>query len=286
MRVIHAIHPNEIRMSFLALEGKSFAIFGLSNRKSVAWAIGSVLEEEGARVVYVARNAERLESLKKLLGTRPALICDVENTADIAACCAEIGTKYGPLDGFVHSIAFANFSEGWMRFHKTPRADFLQAMQISAFSVVEMANALKPHLKPQAACIAIGISSYVAAPTYGYLSPVKQALEGCVRFLAKSFSEDSEVRFNCVNAGPLKTKSSAGIPGYLDNYLFAEKLTPRKRALETAEVANVAAFLLSPRSSGINGQGVVVDAGMGWNFFDADVVRLAMRPEKKEEKSI
>ena len=268
-------------MSFLALEGKTFAIFGLSNRKSVAWAIGSTLEEAGAKVVYVAHNQDRVDSLKKLTGTRPVYACEVENAAQIKEVAVKISAEHGPLDGLVHSIAFANFSEGWKTFHKTPRQDFLQAMQISAFSLVEIAREFKPYLKRDASVIAIGISSYVAAPTYGYLSPVKQALEGCVRFLAKSFSEDTEVRFNCVNAGPLKTKSSAGIPGYLDNYLYAEKLTPRKRALETSEVANVAAFLLSPRSSGINGQGVVVDAGMGWNYFDEDVVRLAMRPEEK-----
>ena len=270
-------------MSFLALEGRTFAIFGLSNRKSVAWAIGTLLEEEGARVVYVASCAERVESLGKLLAGRPCLSCNVEKPEEIEAVAARLGAEYGPLDGFVHSIAFANFSEGWKSFHKTPRADFLQSMQVSAFSLVEIARALKPFLKSDASVIAIGISSYVAAPTYGYLSPVKQALESCVRFLAKSFSADTGVRFNSVNAGPLKTKSSAGIPGYLDNYLFAEKLTPRKKALETAEVANVAAFLLSPRSSGINGQGVVVDAGMGWNYFDEEVVRLAMRPENPGE---
>jgi len=269
-------------MSFLALHDKTFAVFGLSNRKSVAWAIGKVLEEAGAKVVYVARNSERLESLKKILGERPTYSCDVEDVAQIAAVAEQIGVAHGPLDGFVHSIAFANFSEGWQSFHDTKREDFLQAMQISAFSLVELANALKPYLKRDASVISIGISSYVAAPTYGYMSPVKQALEGSVRFLAKSFSKDTEVRFNSVNSGPLKTKSSAGIPGYLDNYLFAEKLTPRKRALQTEEVANVAAFLLSPRSSGINGQGIVVDAGMGWNFFDEEVVRLAMRPEPRE----
>ena len=154
-------------MSFLALEGKTFAIFGLSNRKSVAWAIGGVLEEAGAKVVYVAHNAERQESLKKLLGERPAYFCDVEKADEIKAVAAQIGAEHGPLDGFVHSIAFANFSEGWKTFYKTPRADFLQSMQISAFSIVELARELKPFLKPNAAVVAIGISSYVAAPTYG-----------------------------------------------------------------------------------------------------------------------
>ena len=111
------------------------------------------------------------------------------------------------------------------------------------------------------------------------MAPIKAALETSVRYLAKSFSIDSEVRFNSVNAGPLKTSASAGIPGYLENYLYAEKLTFRKRALDTGEVANLAVFLLSPRSSGINGQGVVIDAGMGFNYFDKDVVKSVMKAD-------
>jgi len=100
-----------------------------------------------------------------------------------------------------------------------------------------------------------------------------------VRFLAKSFSADTGIRFNVVGSGPLKTSASAGIPGYLESYLYAEKLTYRKRALETQEVANAAVFLLSERSSGLNGATLVVDAGLGSNYFDKDVIRLAMRPE-------
>ena len=86
--------------------------------------------------------------------------------------------------------------------------------------------------------------------------------------------------FNTVNAGPLKTSASAGIPGYLESYLYAEKLTFRKENVQTGEVANTAVFLLSDASSGINGQGIVVNAGMDRNYFDSEVVRLTMRPEK------
>jgi enoyl-[acyl-carrier protein] reductase I len=115
----------------------------------------------------------------------------------------------------------------------------------------------------------------MAAENYGYMAPVKAALESSICFLAKSFSAFSEVRFNAVCPGLLKTSASAGIPGYIDSYLFAEKATLRKKALRTEEAANVAAFLLSPRSSGINGQCVVVDAGMGMNYFDAEIVTKA-----------
>ena len=91
-------------------------------------------------------------------------------------------------------------------------------------------------------------------------------------FLAKSFSSFSRVRFNAVCPSLLKTSASAGIPGYVDSYLFAEKVIPRKKALKTSEAADVAAFLLSERSSGMTGQCLVVDAGMGFNYFDKEVV--------------
>jgi len=186
------------------------------------------------------------------------------------------------LHGIVHSIAFANYSEGFKTFHETKRADFLQATAISAFSLVEIANAFKPHLMKNASVVTIGISSLQVTPdNYGYMGPIKAALESSTRFLAKSFSADTEVRFNVVGSGPLKTSASAGIPGYLESYLYAEKLTFRKRNLATSEVANVALFLLSEKSSGVNGTSVVVDAGLGANYFDKEIIRLAMRTESQ-----
>lgn len=262
---------------FLKLSGKQFLICGLGNRRSVAWAVGRTLEEAGARVLYTVRNAQRAAELVKLLDGRKALLCDVEDEAGVSSLGDRVAAECGHLDGFVHSIAYGNYSAGFVPFHETLRRDFLQAVQISAFSLVELARSLKPVLANDAAVVAMGISSSVTAASYGYLSPIKNALEGCVRFLAKSFSADSEVRFNCVNAGPLRTKSSAGIPGYLENYLYAEQLTMRKRALSTQEVADTVAWLLSPRSSGINAQGIVVNAGMDWNYFDEAVVSKAVR---------
>ncbi len=113
----------------------------------------------------------------------------------------------------------------------------------------------------------------MAAENYGYMAPVKAALDSTICFLAKSFSKFSCVRFNAVCPGLLKTSASAGIPGYVDSYLFAEKATLRKTAVQTGEVANTVAFLLSPSSSGINAQGVVIDAGMAINYFDSEIIR-------------
>jgi enoyl-[acyl-carrier protein] reductase I len=116
----------------------------------------------------------------------------------------------------------------------------------------------------------------MASENYGFMAPVKAALDSSLAFLAKSFSRESNVRFNAVASGLLKTSASAGIPGYVDAYLYAEQVIPRKKALATQEVANVAAFLLSPRSSGINAQSVVIDAGMSINYFDNDLIKKAM----------
>lgn len=265
---------------FLQLRGKTFLVFGVANRKSVAWFVAKTLEEQGATVVYSVRSEARKKSLETLLAGKAVFLCDVEKPGAVERLASEVSaTGLGPLHGIVHSIAFANYSEGFKPFHETNRADFLQALAVSAFSLVEIARAFKPLLANDASVVTIGISSLLVTPdNYGYMGPIKAALESSVRFLAKSFSADTAIRFNAVGAGPLKTSASAGIPGYIESYLYAEKLTFRKKNLETQEVANVAAFLLSDRSSGVNGTTVVVDAGLGSNYFDQEIVRLAMRP--------
>ena len=262
-------------MSFLDLTGKSIVVFGLANRKSVACAVGEVLREEGAEVIHVVRSEERRATARKLFPGSPVFVCDVEDEANIIRVAGEIGAHLGDrqLAGLVHSIAFANYSRGLVPFHQTVKADFLQSLDISCFSLISIANHLKPLLASDASVVTISISTTrMAAENYGYMAPVKAALESSLCFLAKSFSADSRVRFNAVCPGLLKTSASAGIPGYIDSYLFAEKLTLRHQALETDEVANAVAFLLSRRASGINGQRLVIDAGMELNGFDAEVI--------------
>ena len=267
----------------LQLTGKNFLVLGVANRKSVAWFVARALEEQGACVIYSVRSDARKKSLEAQLAGKPVFVCDVEEdgaAGRLAAAVAAAG--FTPLHGLVHSIAFANYSGGFQPFHATPRKDFLQATAVSAFSLVELAHAFKPHFTASASVVTIGISSLQVTPdNYGYMGPIKAALESSVRFLAKSFSADSAVRFNVLGSGPLKTSASAGIPGYLESYLYAEKLTFRKRALATDEVANAVLFLLSERSSGLNGTTLVVDAGLGLNYFDQEIIRLAMRPETK-----
>lgn len=264
-------------MSFLNVAGKTFLVFGIANKRSVAYHVARQLLDEGATVICSVRSPQRAESVAKLLPDCPVHVCDVADDAQIAALATKVGAEHKSLHGLVHSIAFADYESFSGKFHEVSRADFLQCISVSTYSLIAAANAFKDILDRQASVVAISISTTrMAVESYGYMAPAKAALESTVAFLAKSFSRFSEIRFNAVCAGLLKTSASAGIPGYADSYMFAEHVIPRKRGLTTEEVAAATLFLLSDRSSGINAQGIVVDAGMGINYFDADVVRHAL----------
>ena len=265
-------------MDFLDIEGKTFLVFGVANKKSVAFAVGEVLLEAKANVVYSVRSEARKENAGRILPNTDIYVCDVERKDEIRGLAEDVARKHPKLHGIVHSIAFANYEEGVKPFHETKRKDFLQSVDVSCYSLIAIANAFKHMLDEKASVVTISISTTkMAAEPYGFMAPVKAALDSTVCFLAKSFSSFSQIRFNSVNAGLLKTSASAGIPGYLDYYLYAEQLTLRKKALTTKEVANAVAFLLSERSSGINAQGIIVDAGMSVNYFDKDVIKKATR---------
>ena len=272
--------PMSSTFDFLSLSGRTILVMGVANKKSVAHRIAMMLESAGAKVIYAVRSESRRDSLAKLLADRQMIVCDVEHQDQIESLAKSLTDDGVKLHGIVHSIAFADYSEGIKPFHETGRAAFLQAVNISAFSLTAVCNSLKDLLTPDASVVTIGISTTrMASESYGYMAPIKAALESSLAFLTKSFSRFSEVRFNAVCAGLLKTSASAGIPGYVDSYLYAERIIPRKRAVETEEVAATAVFLLSPRSSGITAQQIIVDAGMAINYFDADVIKSAMRVE-------
>jgi enoyl-[acyl-carrier protein] reductase I len=265
-------------MDFLDIAGKIFLVFGVANKKSIAFSIGQILSQANANVVYSVRSEERRESVFRILPGSDIFVCDVEREQDIRKLAEDISKKYPKLYGIVHSIAFANYEEGLQPFHETKKRDFLQSIDISCYSLIAIANEFKDLLDEKASVVTISISTTkMAAEPYGFMAPVKAALDSTICFLAKSFSSFSQIRFNSVNAGPLKTSASAGIPGFVNYYLYTEKLTLRKEILTAQEVANTVVFLLSDRSSGINAQGIVVDCGMSVNYFDEDIIDKATR---------
>lgn len=259
-------------MSFLNLKDKTYLISGVANKKSIAYFVAKSILDEGGNLVLTVQSEDHLQKVEKLFPEAKIYLLDVEKEEDFTHLRSKFQNDNIKLDGILHSIAFANYSEGIKPFHETKWDDFSQASMISHFSLINMAKYFKEFLSQNASVVAMSISN-TRATSYGYMGPIKAALDSSVSFLAKSFSEFSNVRFNAVCAGPLKTSASAGIPGYIDNYIFAEQLILRKEALKTDEVSNTVLFLLSDRSSGINAANLVVDAGMSCNYFDQNVVK-------------
>lgn len=263
---------------FLELAGKTVLVFGVANKKSVAFQVARQLEGLGTHVVYSVRSPQRREQLSTILPERDIFVCDVEDPAQIDRLRGEVQSKHPVLHGILHSIAFADYEYGTRPFHQTEKKAFLRAVDISCFSLVALSNAFRDILDEKASVVTISISTTrMASENYGYMAPIKAALDSSLVFLAKSFSQFSQIRFNAVAPALLKTSASAGIPGYVDSYLYAEKVIPRGRAVQSEEAASTAVFLLSPRASGINAQAIVVDAGMSINYFDKGIVGAVVR---------
>ncbi|GHT46227.1 enoyl-[acyl-carrier-protein] reductase [NADH] [Planctomycetales bacterium] len=259
-------------MSFLQLENKRFLVFGVANKKSVAYQIASMLLSENAVIDFVVRDESVAEKVRGLFPNAAVYCCNVENDEDIIRLKNTLDAELR-YDGLVHSIAFADYSGGMKPFHETPKKAFLQALDISCFSLISIVRELAGFLNKNASVVTISISTTrMASENYGFMAPIKAALDSSLAFLTKSFSDFSEIRFNAVAPSLLKTSASAGIPGYADSYLYAEKAIPRKRAITTDEAAAAAVFLLSPRSSGIAAQKIIVDAGMETNYFDKEII--------------
>jgi len=263
-------------MDFLKLTGKKIVIFGVANRKSVAFHIAKILQEAGAELIFSVLLEEHKKVIDKFFPGSQVFKCDLSKESEIGSLASELKKQNIKLNGIVHSVAFANFSEGIKPFHQVKKQDFLQAVDISCFSLIEIAGQFNNIMEENASIVTISISTTrMAAENYGYMAPIKAALDSSVVFLAKSLGK--KIRVNAVGASLLKTSSSAGIPGYIEPYLFAEKVTLRKEALKTEEVANTAVFLLSTKSSGITAQTLIVDAGMSVNYFDKEVVKAAVK---------
>ena len=264
-------------MSFLQLQNKRFLVFGIANKKSIAYQIAQMLLSENAFVDFVVRDEAIAEKVQPLFPQQNVFVCNVEDESEITRLrhsIAATGNTAGQYDGLVHSIAFADYGDEMKPFHETSKEAFLQALDISCFSLISLCRELSGLLSKTASVVTISISTTrMASENYGFMAPIKAALDSSLVFLTKSFSRFSEIRFNAIAPSLLKTSASAGIPGYADSYLFAEQVIPRGRAVQTEEAAAAAVFLLSPRSSGIVAQKIIVDAGMEINYFDRDIIQ-------------
>lgn len=248
------------------LRGKKALVTGIANNRSIAWGIAQQLRAAGAEigVTYLPIN-ERVEGKVRTLTEplEPSLFepCDVSKPDEISTLCSHIEKSWGGVDIFVHCLAFADKKDLEGRFSDTDKHGFDLALDISAYSLLEMTGKLRPLFNEGASVITL---SYIGAerviPNYNIMGVAKAALEASVRYLAAELGPDG-VRVNAVSAGPIRTLASSAIGGITSMIKYVEGVAPLRRTVTQVEVGNAAAFLLSGASSGITGQVLYVDAG-------------------------
>jgi enoyl-[acyl-carrier protein] reductase I len=246
-------------------EGRRALIFGVANERSIAWGITQALHAEGARcaLTFAGETLERrVRPLAERIGAELVLPCDVTDSDQVAAVFDTVRSEWGGLDMLVHSIAFANREDLDGRFVDTQRDGFLKAIEVSAYSLVELVRHAEPLLAASRGSV-VTLSYYGAekvVPNYNIMGVAKATLEACVRYLAADLGAQG-IRVNAVSAGPIKTLAAAGVKGFKTMLAIAEERAPLGRSVSQAEVGNAALFLLSDMGSGITGEIMHVDAG-------------------------
>jgi enoyl-[acyl-carrier protein] reductase I len=249
------------------LEGKTALVVGVANRRSIAWAIAAALAAEGARCAFTFQN-ERVEGeVRKLADTLadpgPVLPLDVQDPVQLDGAVSGAAAGLGGLDILVHAVAFARAEDLGGRYVDTPKDGFELAMDVSAFSLTELARRAEPHMAARGGGSVMTLS-YIAAeravPGYNVMGVAKSALESMVRYLAWDLG-GSGIRVNAISAGPVRTLAARSIPGFMDMADKAAERSPLRRSITAEEVAGAALFLASPWSSGVTGHVLYVDAG-------------------------
>jgi len=249
------------------LKGKVAVVFGLANKRSIAWAICQKLSEAGATLAIcyqserLQREAEELAADLPPVDGNPVKTfrCDVSSDAEIDAVFEQLKAAYGKLDILVHSIGFApNIKNSVLN---TAREDFRVAHDISAYSLIALARGAAPLMTDGGSILTLTYyGSDKVFPNYNIMGVAKAALEAAVRYLAADLGAQN-IRVNAISAGPIKTLAARGISDFSTILNAVEQRAPLHRNVDALEVGNTATFLLSPLASGITGEVTFVDCG-------------------------
>ena len=246
------------------LENKVGMIFGVANKRSIAWACAEACLNQGARLAFTyqgERLKENVEKLTKDVSETLVVPCDVTNQQEVDAAFSAVGEKYGKLDFLIHSIAFAPREALEGEFLTTTREAFLTAMEISTFSLTQVSLAAMPLMKDGGSIVTM---SYYGAEkvvmNYNVMGVAKAALESSTRYLAADLGRHN-IRVNAISAGPINTLSARGVKNMGSLLTYVGEKSPLKRNVEAREVGNTALFLVSDLSSAITGETIYVDCG-------------------------
>ncbi|MGB6301612.1 MAG: enoyl-ACP reductase FabI [Rivularia sp. (in: cyanobacteria)] len=251
----------------LDLTGKNALVTGIANNRSIAWGIAQQLHKAGANigVTYLPDEKGKMEKkvadLVEPLSPSLFLPCNVQDDEQVKSTFATVKDKWGSLDILIHCLAFAKRDDLTGGFSETSREGFNLALEISAYSLAQLAGAAKPLMSEGGSIVTLTYLGGVRAiPNYNVMGVAKAALESSVRYLAAELGEQN-IRVNAISAGPIRTLASSAVGGILDMIHHVEEVAPLKRTVTQLEVGNAAAFLSSDLASGITGQVLYVDAG-------------------------
>jgi enoyl-[acyl-carrier protein] reductase I len=250
-------------MSLLA--GKTGIVFGVANKRSIAWTIAQAWAREGARLAFTYQGERVKENVEELAGTFGAdtliLPCDVTKDDDIDRVFQAVGEKFGRLNLLLHSVAFAPKDALEGHFVNTSREAYRIAHDISAYSLVALSRAALPLMTGGGSIVAM---SYYGAekvvPHYNVMGVAKASLEASTRYLAYDLGP-SKIRVNCISAGPVNTLAARGISGFSEMLKQYEARSPLKRNVTSEELGASGVFLASDGAAAITGQVLYVDCG-------------------------
>jgi enoyl-[acyl-carrier protein] reductase I len=243
---------------------KTAVIFGLANKRSIAWAIAQKLAADGWRLAITYQNERLALEAKDLIVELPnaaGFMCDLTQDDQIARLFGELQEKYGELHGLVHSVGFAPPEELKNPFVNTSREGFRMAHDISVYSLIAVARGAAPLMTTGGGMVTLTYyGSEKVVPNYNVMGVAKAALEATVRYLAFDLGPKA-IRVNAISAGPIKTLAARGISNFGDMLKTQIERAPLKRNVDAGEVGATATFLLSPAGSGITGETIYVDCG-------------------------
>ena len=252
-------------MNCKSLEGKVGVVFGVANKRSIAWAIAQAWQEAGATLAFTYQGDRLKENVEELAGTfgpnTPLYPCDVTRDEDIASVFQSVQKDFGSLDMLLHSVAYAPKDALEGEFINTSRQAFQVAHDVSAYSLVALSRAAAPLMTNGGSIVAMSYYGAVkVVPHYNVMGVAKAALEASVRYLAYDLGT-KKIRVNAISAGPVNTLAARGISGFMSMLKHYEEHTPMKRNIEGRELGDAGLFLASNMSTATTGQVLYVDCG-------------------------
>ena len=247
------------------LAGKIGVVFGVANKRSIAWAIAQAWAKAGARLVFNYQGERLKENVEELIGEfgekTPLFQCDVSSDEEIKSFFEKVRGETDHVDLMLHSLAFAPKEALEGDFLSTTREAFRTAHDISAYSLVALAREAAPMMTNGGSIVAMTYyGAQKVVPHYNVMGVAKASLEASTRYLAYDLGP-KKIRVNCISAGPVNTLAARGISGFMSMLKHYQERAPLKRSCDSAELGETGVFLASDGAAAITGQVIYVDGG-------------------------